>query len=66
MRVLSGSSDFLTESEVAKRLRISRSALFTLRKTGRLRYVTIGRTIRYSRYDLGRFIEENSRNGIAQ
>lgn len=53
----------LTEQEVGRRLRLSRSALFTLRQTGRIGYVRFGTSIRYRVGDVVRFIEENAHNG---
>ena len=54
----------LTEVEVARRLRLSRSTLFTLRRSGKIGYVQVGTSIRYRLADVRRFIEENAHNGI--
>ena len=53
----------LTEAEVLKRLRLSRSSLFTLRAQGRIGYCRFGASIRYRVADVTRFIEENAHNG---
>jgi excisionase family DNA binding protein len=57
------SEKLLTEVEVARRLRLSRSTLFTLRRTGKIGYVQVGTSIRYRAADVRRFIEENAHNG---
>jgi len=55
------SENLLTEVEVTRRLRLSRSTLFTLRRDGKIGYVQVGTSIRYRVRDVVRFIEENAR-----
>lgn len=56
----------LTEREVSKRLRLSRSALFTLRQTGRIGYVRFGASIRYRVQDVVAFVEGSRQHGIGK
>jgi excisionase family DNA binding protein len=50
----------LTESEVARRLRIARSVLFALRSSGKLGYVRVGRSIRYTPAQVAAFVRQHS------
>lgn len=58
------SEKLLTEAEVGRRLRLSRSALFTLRQTGRIGYCRFGASIRYRVADVAAFIERSRHHGI--
>lgn len=48
----------LTESEAADRLRLCTRTLRKERQAGRLRYVLIGRAVRYSVADLESYVEQ--------
>lgn len=47
----------LTEAEAADRLRLSQRTLRKARQDGQLRYVLIGRAVRYTEQDLETFID---------
>jgi len=48
--------EFLTLAEVSQQLHISRSKLYTDRRTGNLRVFRFGRVIRIRRIDLERYV----------
>lgn len=47
-----------SDAEAAEMLGLSRRTIFTMRRTGRLPYLRIGKTIRIWRRDLLKFLEE--------
>lgn len=47
----------LTEAEAAERLRLCQRTLRNARREGKLRYVLIGRAVRYTEDDLKNFID---------
>ena len=49
----------LTEAEAAERLRVCQRTLREARKDGRLHYVLLGRSVRYTIDDLESFIASN-------
>lgn len=51
-------SILLTETEAAARLRLCTRTLRKERQAGRLRYVLIGRTVRYTVEDLESYVEQ--------
>ena len=53
----------LTELEAAEALQLSTRTLRTLRSEGRLSYVLIGRSVRYTMDDLTSFIEASRQDG---
>ena len=54
----------LTEREAAKALAICERTLFTLRTSGEIPHVKIGRSIRYYVADLHRWIAEKKTTGV--
>jgi len=48
----------LTVLEVAEMLSISESHVYALKATGKLKFIKIGRSTRYKRTDIERFINE--------
>ena len=53
---------FKTEREVLEYLNISRTTIYKLRKTGRLRAYRIGSTLRYADSDIEKFLSELVKN----
>lgn len=53
---------FKTEREVLEYLNISRTTIYKLRKTGRLRAYRIGSTLRYADSDIETFLSELVQN----
>ena len=53
---------FITESELAKRLKVSKSTLHKLREEGDLPFQMIGSCIRYSTYAVEKWLRSNSHN----
>jgi excisionase family DNA binding protein len=50
----------LTVPEVAEMLSISKSHVHALRATGKLKFIKIGRSVRYTRRDIERFLKERT------
>ena len=50
----------LTVPEVAEMLSISKSHVHALRATGKLKFIKIGRSVRYTRHDIERFLKERT------
>jgi excisionase family DNA binding protein len=67
MTMITDSSEFMTPAEVAALLRIEPQTLSVWRCTGRggLRFVRVGKSIRYGRADVLAFIEKNSATSCA-
>jgi excisionase family DNA binding protein len=66
--ILAGSADLLTPEEAAAFLKTEARTLAVWRCTGRyqLRYVKIGRHVRYKRADLEAFIASRTRGGAPE
>ncbi len=58
--------EFLKVPEVAKELRIARSRAYELVASGTIPAVKIGRSVRVSRRDLERWLEEQRYLNVAQ
>ena len=56
----------LTESEAAKILRICPRTVFSLRKTGKLKWVKIGRQVRYTFEEIKRYIRDSEVTNIEE
>ena len=50
----------LTVPEVAEMLSISKSHVHALRATGKLKFIKIGRSVRYTRRDIERFLKKRT------
>jgi excisionase family DNA binding protein len=68
MTMIADSSELLTPAEVAALLRVEVQTLSVWRCSGRggLRFVRVGKSIRYRRADVLDFIERNSATSCAQ
>jgi predicted DNA-binding transcriptional regulator AlpA len=61
LKMSSELGEYLSENELAKLLKASRTLLWRLRRNGLgPRFVTIGRKILYRMTDVNRWVEENS------
>ena len=56
----------LTEPQAAKFLGVCQRTLFSLRSSGKIAHVKIGRLVRYELAELGRFIRESVVSKIKQ
>jgi excisionase family DNA binding protein len=54
-------SSYLTKAEVESELRVSRATVDRLMRSRTLKYVKIGNSVRFNRYDLQAFISSNTR-----
>ncbi len=57
-------TELLTEDELAKQLRVSRSFLWTLRKKG-LPFTQMGRTVRYESQAVTEWLAQNNKQNKA-
>jgi excisionase family DNA binding protein len=55
-------SKYLTEAELAKILKVSKSTLYKLREDGSLPFQMIGTCIRYAKPDVEKWLESNRFN----